>query len=141
VNRELFDRGLKVRREVLGEQYVDAALGNADAFDMPLQEMVTEYGWGGVWSRPGLDRRTRSLLTLAMLTMLNRPHELRAHLRGAINNGATKSEVAEVFLHAGVYCGMPAAIDGFRVAKEVFKEMVSDDVPSRHIADEAGGAR
>ena len=123
MNKELFERGLKVRREVLGAAYVDASLANADAFNLPMQELVTEYCWGEIWNRPGLDRRTRSFLNLAMLAALNRPHELKLHVRGAINNGLTKDEIAEVFLQAAIYCGVPAAIDSFRVAKEVFKEM------------------
>jgi len=118
MNQELFDKGLKTRREVLGTEYVDASLKNADDFNM-----VTQYCWGDVWNRPGLDRRTRSFLNLAMITALNRPHELKLHVRGAINNGLTKSEIKEVFLQAAIYCGVPAAIDSFRVAKEVFKEM------------------
>ncbi len=119
----LYQAGLKTRREVLGGEYVDAALKNADEFNKPLQELVTQYCWGDVWNRPGLDRKTRSLLNLAMLTALNRPHELRVHVRGAINNGVTKAEIREVFLHAGVYCGVPAAVDSFRSAKEVLNEM------------------
>jgi len=123
MNQELFDKGLKTRREVLGTEYVDASLKNADDFNMDMQELVTQYCWGDVWNRPGLDRRTRSFLNLAMITALNRPHELKLHVRGAINNGLTKSEIKEVFLQAAIYCGVPAAIDSFRVAKEVFKEM------------------
>ena len=112
-----------MRREVLGADYVDAAIRNADDFSMPMQELVTEYCWGEVWTRPGLDRRTRSLLNLAMITALNRPHELKLHVRGAINNGVTKDEIREVFLQTAVYCGVPAAIDSFRIAREIFKEM------------------
>jgi 4-carboxymuconolactone decarboxylase len=123
VNQDLFDQGLKTRREVLGSEYVDAALKNADEFNLPMQELVTQYCWGDVWNRPGLDRRTRSLLNLAMLTALNRPHELKLHVRGAINNGVTKDEIREVFLQSAIYCGVPAAIDSFRSAKEVFKDM------------------
>jgi 4-carboxymuconolactone decarboxylase len=123
MNKELFEKGLKTRREVLGAEYVDASIKNADDFNMPMQELVTQYCWGDVWNRPGLDRRTRSFLNLAMITALNRPHELKLHVRGAINNGLTKDEIKEVFLQAGIYCGVPAAIDSFRVAKEVFKEM------------------
>jgi 4-carboxymuconolactone decarboxylase len=123
MNKELFDKGLKVRREVLGDEYVDAALQNADSFNMPMQELVTEYCWGEIWNRPGLDRRTRSLLNLAMITALNRPHELKLHVRGAIANGLTKEEIAEVFLQAAIYCGVPAAVDSFRVAREAFKEL------------------
>ena len=123
MNKELFDQGLKTRREVLGAEYVDAAIRNADDFSMPMQELVTQYCWGDVWNRPGLDRRTRSFLNLAMITALNRPHELKLHVRGAINNGLTKEEIREVFLQAAIYCGVPAAIDAFRTAREVFKEM------------------
>jgi 4-carboxymuconolactone decarboxylase len=123
MNNELFDNGLKIRREVLGADYVDASIRNADELTMPLQELVTQYCWGEIWARPGLDRRTRSFLNLAMITALNRPHELKLHVRGAINNGLTKEEIAEVFLQTAIYCGVPAALDSFRVAKEVFKEM------------------
>lgn len=122
MDKELFDRGLQTRREVLGADYVDAAIRNADDFNRPMQELVTQYCWGEIWNRPGLDRRTRSLLNLAMLTALNRPHELKLHVRGALNNGVTKDEIREVLLQAAIYCGVPAAIDGFRVAREVFKE-------------------
>jgi 4-carboxymuconolactone decarboxylase len=123
MNQELFDKGLKTRREVLGAEYVDAALKNADEFNTDMQELVTQYCWGDVWNRPGLDRRTRSLLNLAMITALNRPHELKLHVRGAINNGLTKAEIKEVFLQAAIYCGVPAAIDSFRVAREAFNEL------------------
>ena len=123
MDKELFDKGLQTRREVLGADYVDAAIRNADDFNRPMQELVTQYCWGEIWNRPGLDRRTRSLLNLAMLTALNRPHELKLHVRGALNNGVTKDEIREVLLQAAIYCGVPAAIDGFRVAREVFKDI------------------
>ncbi len=123
MNQDLFDQGLKTRREVLGAEHVDAALKNADDFNRPMQELVTQYCWGDVWNRPGLDRRTRSLLNLAMLTALNRPHELKLHVRGALNNGLSQDEIREVFLQTAIYCGVPAAIDAFRQAREVFKEM------------------
>lgn len=123
MDKELFDKGRKTRREVLGAEYVDASIKNADDFNLPMQELVTQYCWGDVWNRPGLDRRTRSFLNLAMITALNRPHELKLHVRGAINNGLSKDEVKEVFLQTTIYCGVPAAIDSFRTAKEVFKEM------------------
>lgn len=123
MNPDLYDQGLQTRREVLGAEYVDHAIRNADDFNRPMQELVTEYCWGEVWNRPGLDRRTRSLLNLAMLTALNRPHELKLHVRGALNNGVTKEEIREVFLQAAIYCGVPAAIDSFRNAKEVFREL------------------
>jgi 4-carboxymuconolactone decarboxylase len=123
MNKDAFDKGLKTRREVLGAEYVDASIANADDFNRPMQELVTEYCWNEIWNRPGLDRRTRSFLNLAMITALNRPHELKLHVRGAINNGLTKDEIREVFLQAAIYCGVPAAIDSFRSAREVFKEM------------------
>jgi 4-carboxymuconolactone decarboxylase len=123
MNQSLFDQGLQTRREVLGAEYVDATMANADDFSRPLQELVTQYCWGDVWNRPGLDRRTRSLLNLAMLTALNRPHELKQHVKGALRNGVTKDEILEVFLHTAIYCGVPAAIDSFRSAREVFKDM------------------
>ena len=122
MNQELFDKGLKVRREVLGAEYVDNALKNADDFSRPIQELVTQMAWGEIWTRPGLDRRTRSFMNLAMITALNRPHELKLHVRGALNNGLTKAEVMEVFLQTAIYCGMPAALDSFRIAREVFDE-------------------
>ena len=122
MDQKLFDQGLKTRREVLGPEYVDAAIQSADDFNRPMQELVTQYCWGDVWNRPGLDRRTRSLLNLAMLTALNRPHELKLHVKGALRNGVTKDEIREVFLQAAIYCGVPAAIDSFRSAREVFKE-------------------
>jgi 4-carboxymuconolactone decarboxylase len=122
VNKELFEQGLETRREVLGAEYVEESIRNADEFNLPLQELVTQYCWGEIWNRPGLDRRTRSLLNLAMITALNRPHELKLHVAGAVRNGVTKDEIREVFLQAAIYCGVPAAIDSFRVAREVFKE-------------------
>ncbi|AEF21089.1 carboxymuconolactone decarboxylase family protein [Pseudomonas fulva] len=123
MNQELFDKGLKTRKEVLGDEYVNKSLQSADEFNMVMQEHVTQYCWGDVWNRPGLDRKTRSFLNLAMLTALNRPHEIKIHVRGAINNGLSKDEIAEVFLQSAIYCGVPAAIDSFRIAKEVFVEM------------------
>ncbi len=122
MDRKRFDEGLAVRREVLGVEYVDQSMAAADDFTRPLQELVTEYCWGAIWTRPGLARKTRSLINLAMLTALNRPHEVRLHLRGALRNGCTKDEVMEVLLQAAIYCGVPAAIDSFRIAREVFQE-------------------
>ena len=120
---ELFEKGLKIRREVLGAEHVDASLTQADDFSRPLQELVTEYCWGNVWSRPGLDRKTRSLINVAMLTALNRPHEVKLHLRGALNNGCSKNDIMEVLLQTAIYCGVPAAMDSLRVAKEFFQEV------------------
>jgi len=122
VKSKRFEEGLAVRREVLGAEYVDKAIAQADELTQPLQELVTEYCWGAVWTRPGLPRKTRSLINLAMLTALNRPHEVRLHLRGALRNGCTKEEIMEVLLQSAIYCGVPAAIDSVRIAKEVFQE-------------------
>ena len=116
-------RGNQIRREVLGDAYVDRALATADEFGAPLQAFVAEHCWGGVWARPGLDRKTRSLLNLVMLTALNRPHELRIHVRGAVNNGCTVDEIREALLHATVYCGVPAGVDAFRSAREELREL------------------
>lgn len=122
LNPELFEQGLATRREVLGRDYVDNAIRSADDFTRCLQEFTTQYAWGDVWNRPGLARRERSLLVLAMLTALNRPHELRLHVRGALNNGVTPEEMREVFLQSAIYCGVPAAMDAFRTAREVLQE-------------------
>lgn len=123
MDKELFEQGLKIRREVLGSEHVDTALKGADDFSRPFQEFVSEYCWGAAWSRPGLDRRTRSMLNLAMLSALNRPNEFKLHVRGAIRNGVTKDEIREVLLQVAVYCGVPAGVEGFRLAREVFKEL------------------
>ena len=120
---ELFEKGLQIRREVLGAEHVEASMSQADDFSRPLQELVTEYCWGNVWSRPGLDRKTRSLINVAMLTALNRPHEVKLHLRGALNNGCSKNDIMEVLLQTAIYCGVPAAMDSLRVAKEFFQEV------------------
>jgi len=119
---EIYERGLAVRKEVVGADYVNKALAEADEFTRPLQELVTSYCWGAVWGREGLSRKTRSLLNLVMLTVLNRPHELKIHVRGALRNGCTQAEIREALLQAGVYGGVPAAVDAFRVAKEVLAE-------------------
>ena len=118
-----YEDGLKMRKQVMGEAFVEAAFAKADAFTLPLQEFVTRNAWGTVWCRDGLDLKTRSLATIAMLTALGRAQELRSHVRGAVNNGASMQEIQEVLLHAAVYCGMPLAIDAFRSAHEVLKEM------------------
>lgn len=123
MNKDAFEKGLQTRREVLGSEYVDNSIQNAGEFNMPMQELVTEYAWNAIWNRPGLDRRSRSMINLAMLTALNRPHELKLHLKGAINNGLTKDEIREILMQTAIYCGVPAAIDSFRCAKEVFAEM------------------
>ncbi len=118
----LFDKGLKIRREVLGAEYVDKSLANANEFTQAFQDITTEWCWGYAWGRPGLDRKTRSMLNLAMLTALNRSPEIKLHVRGALNNGVTVEEIKEVLLHATVYCGIPAGLDAFKAANEVLKE-------------------
>ncbi len=122
MDKEVYDKGLAIRREVLGAEYVDNAITTADAFNRPLQDLVTEYCWGAVWGRPGLPRKTRSMLNLAMLTALNRPHEIKVHVRGALRNGVSREEIAEVLLQAAIYCGVPAAVDAFRTAREALEE-------------------
>jgi 4-carboxymuconolactone decarboxylase len=114
---EAYERGRRVRAEVLGEKHVERSLANASEFNRPIQELVTEYCWGIVWSRPGLGRRERSLVNLGMLTALNRSHELAVHVRGALRNGCTAQEIQEVLLQAAIYCGVPAAMEAFRVAE------------------------
>jgi 4-carboxymuconolactone decarboxylase len=122
MSKEVYDRGLKIRREVLGAAYVDKALASADEFGKPLQDLVTEYCWGAVWGREELPKKTRSMLNLAMIAALNRPHELKAHIKGALTNGVSKDEVREIFLQVAIYCGVPAAVDSFRIAREAFAE-------------------
>lgn len=118
-----FQRGLATRKAVLGAEYVEKSIAEADDFSWPMQQLTTEYCWDEIWNRPGLDRRSRSLLNLGMISALNRPHELRLHVRGAINNGITPAELQEVFLQVAIYCGVPAALDSLRNAREVLKEM------------------
>lgn len=122
-----YENGLTIRREVVGDDYVNKSLAAADDFTRPFQELVTRYCWGDVWARPGLSRRDRSMINIAMLSALNRPQELQLHLRGAIRNGVTKDEIREVLMQVAIYCGVPAALDGFRVAKDVLKEL--DETP------------
>jgi 4-carboxymuconolactone decarboxylase len=121
--KELYDRGMKVRREVLGAEYVDKAAASADDFNRHWQEYVTKHCWGAIWTRPGLPRKTRSMLNLAMLAATGHPAELKLHLRGAITNGVTKDEIAEIFLQVGAYAGAPSALEAFKVAREVFTEL------------------
>ncbi len=122
-NKELFDKGLQVRREVVGTDIVEKSLASADDFTMPMQELVTEFCWGGIWTRPGLDRRSRSILNLGILAAANRPDELAGHIKGAVANGVTKQEIQECFLQVAIYLGMPAGLGCFRVAKKVFDDM------------------
>ena len=123
MDKERFEKGLAARKNVLGAEYVDQSIRNADDFSHPLQQLVTEYCWGEVWQREGLSDRERSMINLAMITALNRPHELRLHVRGAVHNGLSVEEIREVLLQTAIYCGVPAAIDAFRQAREVLTEM------------------
>lgn len=118
-----FEDGLRMRKQVMGDAFVEKAFAGIDSFTAPLQEFVTRNAWGTVWCRDGLDLKTRSLMTLSMLTALGRAHEIKGHVRGAVNNGVSAKEIQEVLLHASVYCGMPLAIDAFRSAHEVLKDM------------------
>lgn len=119
---ELWEKGLALRKEVLGAEYVERALKAADDFSMPMQELTTQTCWGWLWTRPQLPRKTRSLLNLAMLSALNRPHEFQAHVKGALRNGCTQDEIREVLLQVAVYCGVPAGVEAFRLAREAMKE-------------------
>lgn len=114
-----FDKGLAIRKRVMGDDFVANAFGNATDFSLPIQHFITRNAWGDVWQRPGLDLKTRSLVTVAMLTALGKQHELKGHVRGALNNGASQQEIQEVLLHASIYCGLPAAVEAFRTAAEV----------------------
>ena len=116
---EQYQKGLATRREVMGDEFVDRALAGTTAFTQPIQDHISRAAWGEVWQRPGLDRKTRSLITVAMLTALGKQHELKGHVRGALNNGATPQEIQEVLLHAAIYCGIPTAVEAFRTAAEV----------------------
>lgn len=118
-----FDKGLAIRRAVLGDEYVDNAMKMMDDFNKPMQELTTEYCWGFVWGREGLDRRTRSMLNLAMISVLNRPHELKIHIAGALRNGVTREEIREIFMQVAIYAGVPAGVDSFRLAREVFAQI------------------
>ena len=120
---ELFNKGITLRREVLGAEYVDKSMQNIDEFSMAMQEFATEAAWGSIWTRPGLPRKTRSLLNIAMLVIMNRQHELKLHIRSSFTNGVTKDEIKEVLLQVAAYAGVPAGIDGFRLAREAFAEM------------------
>jgi 4-carboxymuconolactone decarboxylase len=120
---ELYDRGMSMRREVLGDEHVNRSIGNVSEFARPVQEYVTESVWGGIWGRDGLDLQTRSLLNLAMLTALNRMHEFGVHVRGAVNNGCSREQIREALLQTAAYCGAPAALESFRVAERVLGEI------------------
>jgi 4-carboxymuconolactone decarboxylase len=123
---EAWNKGYEVRSKVLGKAYVDKAFADADEFTRDLQDFVTEHAWGATWARPGLDLKTRSMLNLAMITALNRPHEFEIHMRGALRNGVTRDEIKEILLQTAVYCGAPAALDSFRIARRVLAEPTGD---------------
>ena len=122
MNDDLFERGLEIRKAVLGAEFVDKALAAADEFNMPMQRLTTEYCWGAVWGRDELPRKVRSMINLAMLSALNRPHELKTHVGGALRNGVSREEIREVLLQVAIYCGIPAGVEAFRIAKEAIAE-------------------
>jgi 4-carboxymuconolactone decarboxylase len=121
MNKDLYDNGIAMRRQVLGDDHVDASLAAATDFSRDIQEYVTQYCWGDLWNRPGLSLQERSLINLAMITALNRPQEFKAHVRGALNNGVSREKIKEVLMQSAFYCGGPAALEAFRLAAEVFK--------------------
>jgi 4-carboxymuconolactone decarboxylase len=123
MDKETFEKGLEIRKSVLGAEFVDAAFKSANDFNRPMQELVTEYCWGAVWGREGLSKKTRSMLNLAMISALNRPHELKLHIAGALKNGVTRDEIREIFMQVAIYVGVPAGVDSFRQAREVFAEL------------------
>jgi 4-carboxymuconolactone decarboxylase len=125
VGNEKFERGLALRKEVLGEDYVNRSMASADDFSRSMQELSTEYCWGNIWSRPGLSRRDRSLLNIGILSALNRPHELKLHVKAALNNGLAREEIREALLQVAIYCGVPAGLDSTRLAREAFAELDS----------------
>ena len=120
---DMYEKGLAIRKSVLGAEYVDKAIAGADDFTRPIQELVTKYCWGEVWGRQTLSRRDRSLLNIAMISALNRPHELKLHVKGALTNGVSRDEIREVLMQVAIYCGVPAAVDSTRIAKEAFSEV------------------
>ena len=125
MENELFQNGLKIRKAVLGAEFVEKSIASADDFNMPMQRLTTEYCWGAVWGRDGLPHKTRSMLNLAMISALNRPHEMKMHVAGALRNGVSRDEIREVLLQVAIYCGIPAGVDAFRIAREVFAEIDS----------------
>ncbi|MGX5733385.1 carboxymuconolactone decarboxylase family protein [Bosea thiooxidans] len=123
MSKEIFERGLAIRKDVLGKEFVEKSFASADEFNLPMQELTTEYCWGYVWGREELPRKTRSMLNLAMIAALNRPHELKMHVKGALKNGVSKTEIREIFLQVAIYAGVPAGVDSFRIAREAFAEL------------------
>jgi 4-carboxymuconolactone decarboxylase len=141
MDKKMHDKGLEVRKAVLGEAYVNNALKNVDDFNRPFQEMLNEYCWGAVWGREELPRKTRSMLNIAMIAILNRQHEFRAHLKGALTNGVTRDEIREILMQVAIYGGMPAAVDSFRIAREVFAEIDGKASPTLRCRPGAREAR
>ncbi|MBX3582288.1 MAG: carboxymuconolactone decarboxylase family protein [Rhizobiaceae bacterium] len=123
MTNDVFERGLAIRKEVLGKEFVEKSFAAADDFNRPMQELVTEYCWGAVWGREDLPRKTRSMLNLAMISCLNRPHELKMHVKGALKNGVSRDEIREIFMQVAIYAGVPAGVDSFRIAREAFAEV------------------
>ena len=136
-----YEAGLAMRKQVLGPDYVEQTLKNADPLLMPFQDLLTEFAWGSVWTRPGLALKTRSMLTLAMCIALNRPHEIRLHLRGAVRNGCTAVELRELLLHSFIYCGGPAAVDAFNVLRTAMPEIEAAEKQARKVAKKTATAR
>lgn len=126
MDHDTFEKGMKIRRETLGDAYVDRATASVDSFTEDFQKLVTTYCWGEIWGREGLERKTRSVINIAMISALNRPHELAAHIRGALTNGVTKDEIREILLQVGVYAGVPAMVDSFRIARETFEKIEAE---------------
>jgi len=126
VTKEVFDIGLSIRKKVVGEQYVVKSMESADDFNRDFQNLVTEYCWGAVWGREGLDHKTRSIINLAMISALNRPHELKLHVKGALRNGVSAEEIREVLMQVAIYAGVPAGVDGFRIAREAMEEFAKE---------------
>ena len=125
MTNDVFERGLAIRKDVLGAEFVEKSFAAADDFNRPMQELVTEYCWGAVWGREDLSRKTRSMLNLAMISCLNRPHELKMHVKGALKNGVNRDEIREIFMQVAIYAGIPAGVDSFRIAREAFAEVNS----------------
>lgn len=126
MSQEVFNLGLSIRKKVVGEQYVNKSMETADDFNRDFQNLVTEYCWGAVWGREGLDHRTRSIINLAMISALNRPHELKLHVMGALRNGVSTEEIREVLMQVAIYAGVPAGVDGFRIAREAMEEFAKE---------------
>ncbi len=125
MSKEVFDRGLAIRKQVIGAEFVEKSFASADEFNRPMQELVTEYCWGAVWGREELPHKIRSMLNIAMLSCLNRPHELKTHLKGALRNGVTRAEIREILMQVAIYAGVPAGVDSFRIARETLNEVDS----------------